>query len=121
PRLVAWLWLFALVLPDVQTAPKTSAVGERRSASSSRRLLGGSSLRSFFDAEDVLLFMLGLGLASLLGLATFMAPFTSILASGLAPVAIGGPGAATVTNGRKRRSRDDRWADALARAYRKFG
>ncbi|EEC05126.1 hypothetical protein IscW_ISCW017828 [Ixodes scapularis] len=113
PRLAAWLALLVLCTPG-SAAPGASASAVESSPWAGRRQ--GSSLRSFFDAEDVLLFMLGLGLASLLGLATFMAPFTSILASGLAPVAING---AAVTNGRRRR--DDALANALARAGREFG
>ncbi|KAL3175207.1 hypothetical protein MRX96_010833 [Rhipicephalus microplus] len=47
------------------------------SPSALKKRLGGAlrpTGRSYFDAEDILLFMLGLGLASMLGLATFMAP-----------------------------------------------
>ncbi|KAL1442082.1 hypothetical protein MTO96_031000 [Rhipicephalus appendiculatus] len=88
------------------------------SPSALKKRLGGGlrpTGRSYFDAEDILLFMLGLGLASMLGLATFMAPFTSILATGLTPVTVQGnvaPAAATaaVTHGRRRR-RSSSWTD----------
>ncbi|XP_054931972.1 uncharacterized protein [Dermacentor andersoni] len=84
-----------------------------------KRLGGGlrATGRSYFDAEDILLFMLGLGLASMLGLATFMAPFTSILATGLTPVTVQGnvPAAsAAVTHGRRRRSPS--WTDGTQAA-----
>ncbi|XP_077554297.1 uncharacterized protein LOC144169143 [Haemaphysalis longicornis] len=105
--------------PSCQAA--SSEFEEQRSLSSFspsalKKRLGTSlrpSGRSYFDAEDILLFMLGLGLASMLGLATFMAPFTSILATGLTPVAVQGnvpAAAATVTQGRRRR-RSASWAE----------
>ncbi|KAK8777291.1 hypothetical protein V5799_029364 [Amblyomma americanum] len=111
--------LFA-VIPACHAAGATSEEEEGRSFLNSalkKRLGSGlrATGRSYFDAEDILLFMLGLGLASMLGLATFMAPFTSILATGLTPVTVQGnvpPVAAAVTHGRRRRSGATSWADA---------
>lgn len=107
------LLLFFLALAVRSACPATVPDESRSLRSPGRRWDGAlrSTGRSYFDAEDVLLFMLGLGLASLLGLATFMAPFTSILASGLTPVTVNGngvvPGAtAAITHGRRRRHLD---------------
>ncbi|XP_022687754.1 uncharacterized protein LOC111259790 isoform X2 [Varroa jacobsoni] len=66
--------------------------------------------RHFFESEEFLLFLLGLGLASVLGMATVLAPLNQMLytnaiygaGGGYAPIPIG-PGVFASQHGRRRR------------------